>query len=121
VIPAWVDRAQYPFEPRAFAYEAPLATPTERRATWRYAQAVLGSGRWYDELWQRRGRLRQHPALLIWGMKDPAFGTVLPRWRPVFEHAEVVELAEVGHAPPEERGPELVAVVERFLRKERRA
>jgi haloalkane dehalogenase len=86
-----------------------------RHVTWLYAREVLGSGVWYDSLWQRRERLRPIPALLVWGAKDPAFGAVLPRWREVFAHAEVLELADVGHAPPEERGPELVPIVARFL------
>jgi haloalkane dehalogenase len=86
-----------------------------RHVTWLYAREVLGSGVWYDSLWQRRDRLRGIPALLVWGMKDPAFGTFLTRWREVFERAEVLELFDVGHAPPEERGPELVPVIGRFL------
>jgi haloalkane dehalogenase len=114
------DRTRYP-RTVARHYEQPLATSTERRATWWYARAVLGSGRWYEELWRRRETLRHHPALLIWGMKDPAFGALLPRWRTVFERVDVVELADAGHAPPEERGPELVSVIERFLREETRA
>ena len=48
-------------------------------------------------------------------MKDPAFGTLLPRWRTVFDHAEVVELADSGHAPPEERPTAVLAAVEKFL------
>jgi len=75
----------------------------------------MGSSAWYDGLWQRRERLAGIPALLIWGLKDPAFATALPRWRTVFHDAEVVELPDVGHAPPEERGPESAALIARFL------
>lgn len=96
-------------------YAAPLREPAARHATWIYARAVMGSGDWYDGLWQRRARLAAIPALLIWGLKDPAFASVLPRWRTVFREAEVVELPDVGHAPPEERGPESAALVGRFL------
>ena len=74
MIPAWVDRREYPFEPRTLI-----------------------------------------PALLIWGMKDPAFGRYLPRWRGVFERAEVVELPDCGHAPPEERAPEALKRLAPFL------
>ena len=96
-------------------YRAPLSMRTERHATWAYARALLGSSAWYDGLWARRDRIAGIPALLIWGMKDPAFAGFLPRWREVFTNARVVELADVGHAPPEERGPEVAAMVAEFL------
>jgi pimeloyl-ACP methyl ester carboxylesterase len=83
-------------------------------ATWIYAREVLGSSDWYDGLWRRRDRIAPIPALLIWGMKDPAFGRYLPRWREVFERAEVVEL-DCGHAPPEERAPESLRRLVPFL------
>jgi hypothetical protein len=47
-------------------------------------------------------------------MKDPAFARLLPRWRSVFPQPEVVAWEDVGHAPPEERGPECAALVGRF-------
>jgi len=55
---------------------------------------------------------------LIWGMKDPAFGRYLGRRRPVFERAEAVELADCGQAPPEERAPESLALIARFLERQ---
>jgi haloalkane dehalogenase len=84
-------------------------------ATWVYARELLGSSAWFDELWQRRDRIARIPALLIWGMKDPAFARDLPRWRQLFEQAEVVQLADCGHAPPEERAPESLPFLTRFL------
>ena len=96
-------------------YRAALATAAERRVTWHYARELLGSSDWYESLWSRRDRIAHTPALLVWGLKDPAFGTALARWRSVFERADVVELPDVGHAPPEERGPEVATLVERFL------
>ncbi len=84
-------------------------------ATWIYARELLGSSAWYDGLWRRRDRIARIPALLIWGMKDPAFGRYLGRWREVFERAEVVELPDCGHAPPEERAPEVLKRLAPFL------
>jgi haloalkane dehalogenase len=83
-------------------------------ATWVYARELLRSSAWYDSLWQRRARLAGIPALLPWGMRDPAFGAYLPRWLSVFERAQVLEL-DCGHAPPEERAPELLPILEGFL------
>ena len=34
---------------------------------WPLAKALLGSGRYYDSLWQQREKLRGRPALIIWG------------------------------------------------------
>jgi len=96
-------------------YLRPLDDPGARYATWVYAREVLGSSAWYDSLWNRRHRIAALPALVVWGTKDPAFGHLLDRWRSVFERMEVVEMSDVGHAPPEERGPETAALVARFL------
>ncbi len=96
-------------------YAAPLAEPAARHATWIYARELLGSSAWYEALWARRERLARIPALLVWGTKDPAFGKLLPRWRSLFYRAEVLGLADAGHAPQETRGPEVVPVVARFL------
>jgi haloalkane dehalogenase len=108
------DRTRY--TPAIHAhYAGPLATPVARHATWIYARELLGSSAWYDDLWSRRGRIASIPALLVWGPKDPAFGSSLERWRTVFMDAEVVEMAGVGHAPQEERGPETAGMIRRFL------
>ena len=96
-------------------YAAPLREPAARHATWIYMRELLGSSDWYDALWQRRERLAPIPALLVWGLKDPVFAKFLPRWRSVFRRAEVAAWEDVGHAPPEERGPESAALVARFL------
>jgi haloalkane dehalogenase len=96
-------------------YAAPLRDPAARHATWIYLRELLGSSDWYAGQWARRERLAAIPALLVWGLKDPAFGKWLPRWRTVFRRAEVVAWDYVGHAPPEERGPESAAHVARFL------
>jgi haloalkane dehalogenase len=111
---AMADRTRYTKAVHA-QYAAPQRSPAARHATWIYAREVMGAGDWYDGLWRRRERLAAIPALLIWGLKDKAFGTFLPRWRTVFRDAEAVELAGVGHAPPEERGPECAALVAGFL------
>jgi pimeloyl-ACP methyl ester carboxylesterase len=96
-------------------YTAPLRDPAARHATWIYARSLIGSSAWYDALWARRERLARIPALLVWGAKDPAFGTQLARWRSLFYRAEVLQLADAGHAPQETRGPEVLPVVARFL------
>lgn len=111
---AIADKARYTRSVHAH-YVRALGTPADRRATWVYARSVIGSSTWFDALWRRRDRIAPLPALLVWGMKDPAFGKFLGRWRPVFQDAAVVELPDAGHAPPEERAPEVIPVIARFL------
>lgn len=96
-------------------YAAPLRDRATRHATWVYAHELLGASDWYAALWAQRARLERTPALLAWGLKDPAFGRFLPRWRTVFRRADVVALEDCGHAPPEERAAEVVPALERFL------
>jgi pimeloyl-ACP methyl ester carboxylesterase len=108
------DRTRYTRAVHA-QYAGPLRDPAARHATWIYARELLGSSDWFAGLWQRRERLATIPALLAWGTRDPAFGRHLPRWRSVFRRAEVLAWDDVGHAPPEERGPESAAAIARFL------
>jgi haloalkane dehalogenase len=107
---AVADRRRY-----TKAVERHYLEPLDGHATWVYARELLGSSAWFDELWQRRDRIARIPAILIWGMKDPAFARYLPRWREMFEQAEVLQLADCGHAPPEERAPESLPFLRRFL------
>lgn len=57
------------------------------------------------------------PALLLWGMKDPAFrsGHLLPRMRTAFTSNVVVELPHAGHYIQEDAPAEIAeAITERF-------
>ena len=90
-------------------------TPASRYPAWVFAREVLGSSAWYDSLWQARGALAQHPALFVWGTKDPAFGDALPRWKESFPSAQVVELADVGHFVQEEAPEQVTSANRAFL------
>ena len=49
---------------------------------WPLAHALTGSDAHYAALWRARERLQGMPSLIVWGMKDPAFGPAyLARWR----------------------------------------
>jgi len=81
------------------------------------ARAILGSRDFYAGLWGRAERLKGHPALIIWGMKDPAFGPRhLARWESLLPEARVVRLARAGHWPHEEEPARVVEALESFLR-----
>jgi len=81
------------------------------RVLWPLARAILGSSDFYDSLWAKRETLRGMPALIVWGMKDPAFPPrLLSRWRQVLPQATVVELP-VGHWPQEEAPDAVVEAI----------
>ncbi len=111
---AWGDKSR--FNPHLHQqYLGAFPTRASRETTHRFARETLAAGPWLDDLWRRRQRIAEKPTLLAWGRKDPAFGTLLPRWQAVFPHAQTVEYADVGHFVPDERGPELVPVVTAFM------
>lgn len=97
-------------------YTAPFPTSGSRRAPWVLARELLASSEWYRELWKGREALREKPALLLWGMKDPAFGPgYLDRWTGALPNARVVRMPEVGHFPQEEAPERVRSEVRNFL------
>jgi haloalkane dehalogenase len=99
-------------------YLAPFPDAASRLPLWALARALLGSSAWYAGLWERRARLARTPALLVWGMKDPAFGPAyLARWREALPGATVAELPDAGHFVPEEAADDLASHVTAFLRR----
>ncbi len=84
-------------------YLRPFPRASERQAPWALARDLIGSTDWYEELWSRRHRLADLPALLLWGMKDPFFGPgFLARWQEALPHAGVRPFPDAGHFVPEE-------------------
>jgi haloalkane dehalogenase len=83
---------------------------------WPLARAILGSSDSYDSLWRDRGKLRDRPALILWGLADKAFPPrMLARWREALPQARVVELAASGHWPHEEEPELVVEELRKFL------
>ena len=84
---------------------------------WPLAKAILASGGYYDSLWRRREALRDIPALVVWGMRDAAFGPhLLERWKTALPDARAVELPAAGHWPHEEEPEAVLAALREFLR-----
>jgi haloalkane dehalogenase len=112
---AYADRRKLTPEIHA-QYLTPF-TDVESRSLvlWPLARALMASDAHYDGLWQRRSRLAGIPALVVWGVKDPAFKPhQLARWREVLPSAEVVELP-VGHWPQEEAPDDVLSSLRSFL------
>lgn len=81
------------------------------------ARALNGSREFYARLWAESDRLAQHPALIVWGLKDSAFtADQLDRWQQRLPHAEVVGLPDAGHWPHEEAPAAVIGAMQLFLR-----
>ena len=125
----WANLSLRVLTPQAYADKGKLTPQIHRQylerfpdrwsrgtVLWALARAILGSSRYYDSLWEQREKLRGRPALIIWGMKDPAFQPhLLARWREVLPSARVVELEDAGHWPHEEVPDRVIDAIRDFL------
>ncbi len=115
VVLAAGNRASLPPSVRRH-YVEPLRRPADRTAVWTLVRAIHRAGPWLDGLWARRDRLAALPALVLWGLRDPAFTRAdLERWQAALPRAAVHALDRAGHFPHEELHAEVVALLERFL------
>jgi pimeloyl-ACP methyl ester carboxylesterase len=98
------------------AYLDAFPDPASRHAPWVFARELAASGPWYQELWERRELLSDIPALLLWGMKDPAFGpSALARWEKALPRARIERFEDVGHFPQEEAPQQVVRALREWL------
>ena len=80
------------------------------------ARSLLGSSRWFETLWQRRGRLAGVPIELVWGMRDSAFPPyILQRWQRAMPHAHTSAIAGAGHWPHEEEPAAVVGALRQVI------
>lgn len=98
---AYADRSKLTEHIHAH-YTGPLDDPQARAGSAVMPKALLSESDWLNDIYARRDVLRDLPMLLVWGMDDPAFGGMLPRWKKEFPNAEAVELPDVGHYVQEE-------------------
>jgi len=98
-------------------YLAPFRSRAAREAVlWRLAHSLLASRAHYAALWEDRGRLGAIPALILWGMRDPAFPpSYLERWQQALPQARIERLVDAGHWPHEESAELVLDAVQRFL------
>jgi haloalkane dehalogenase len=112
---AIADQSRFPRHIRE-QYARPLGSAAERVATHAYARALLGAGEWYEALWRRREEICDIPALILWGMNDPAFRQEeLDRLQTIFSRKRTACFHDAGHFPHEERSERVVSLVEEFL------
>jgi haloalkane dehalogenase len=99
-------------------YRRAQPTPQARWGVAEFPRQILASGAWLERLADQAPRaLGDKPVLLVWGMKDPGFGSrkVIGRWRRSFPAAEVVVLADANHYIQEDAPDQIAdAVVKIF-------
>ncbi|MDX2055622.1 MAG: alpha/beta fold hydrolase [Polyangiaceae bacterium] len=113
---AWGDKRKLTKEIQQ-QYLAPFRARWPREEVlWALARALTQSNAYYEALWHQRECLRNVPMLLLWGMKDHAFGPpFLSKFRAEFPHANIKELPNAGHWPHEEEPTETIRAVREFL------
>lgn len=119
IMPATTGRSETLYPEWISPYTKALNTRPRRYACWAFARALYSESTWLRALWTHRDRLHTHPALLCWGMSDPAFGSeeCLKQWHALFPDADIHRYPDVGHYVPEEMGPALFPVIRSFLQR----
>lgn len=99
-------------------YIKPLERPDERKGCWTFPKRIIDSSDWLDSLWSQRDKIKDKPALILWGMKDIAFREQeLNRWESLFSNCKVIRYADTGHFVQEEKESESSREIDEFMRK----
>ncbi|MGH7822645.1 MAG: alpha/beta fold hydrolase, partial [Candidatus Binatia bacterium] len=111
LMPAVMRRRKLTREAKA-AYRGPFRSRSSRRPLHVFPRAILASTAFLEEVESGLGTLRDRPALLVWGDRDPVFRTdVRERWERLFERRHTVILPGAGHFTPEEAPEEIVSAI----------
>lgn len=95
-------------------YVKVVPTPESRRGIATFPQQIRKAAPWLGELRSRvESTLTDTPIVLIWGLRDPAFGSegVLARWQRTFPQAQVVRLEHAGHYIQEDAPEPIIDVI----------
>jgi len=114
IVPRSVTRSLSPAE--MDHYRGPQPTAAARRGAAEFPRQILAARPWLQQLAEKAPQvLREKPVLLIWGMKDPAFGSqaLIDRWKTYFPGADLVVLPHASHYIQEDAPDEIAAAVTR--------
>ena len=103
ILPAlFADRHVIP-KPVRIQYMEPFKSFNDRLSVYAMISGMTRSRKWFAELWDKRERIADKPALLLWGMKDPMFGQEeLERFQGMFSDCETNPIESCGRLVPEE-------------------
>jgi haloalkane dehalogenase len=97
-------------------YLEPFRDPRSREPNVVLWREILGASGWLASLWERRASLAARPALVLWGLADPAFRRAdLARWREALPQARVEAFPRAGHFVQEEEPEAVVRLLADFL------
>jgi haloalkane dehalogenase len=97
-------------------YTKPFSKPSERHGTLAFARSLLQDQAYFESLWTQVGKLRDKPALFIWGMQDTFITpTYLEKFTTAFPTHTVVRLAQCGHFPQEEAAEAVLEAIKAFV------
>ncbi len=95
-------------------YRAVVPTPQSRTGIAEFPIQIRKAKQWLSALEQRvHSVLREKPMVLIWGMKDPAFGRddVIARWRKTFPDATLIKVDDAGHYIQEDAPDRIIEAI----------
>ena len=99
------------------AYTDPFPTEASRIGTWMFPGEIRRSARWLADIESKLGLLQDKPVVMVWAMKDVAFGKqwVIRRWLRVFPKAELEKLDDASHYLQEDRPDRVVAGIRKVI------
>jgi haloalkane dehalogenase len=97
-------------------YTKPFANANQRNGALAFARSLLHDQDWFESLWVQVGKLREKPALLVWGMQDKfVLPSYLEKMATAFLHTTIVRLENCGHFPQEEAKETFLEHLQAFL------
>ncbi len=89
--------------PSRIQYLEPFSSHRERNALYAMIESLERDADWHEEIWAKREVIRDKPALLLWGTKDPIFGPdALARFEELFPNHTTRKFPQSGRFVPEE-------------------
>jgi len=115
LIPAGTPRSR-PGRAVMDAYRGPFQTKDSRWPTHVFPREIRASHAFLAEVLAGLAKLRDKPALILWGDRDIAFrAKELARWRELFPGAALEMLPGSGHYIQEDAPDEIVAALRAFV------
>lgn len=97
-------------------YHKPIEKPKDRKGSWTLPGQMVGSSSWLQNLWEKRGLIKDKPSLIFWGMKDLGFREKeLKVWEHLLTHKLVIRLDDAGHFPHEEEAERLIKALKKWI------
>ncbi len=99
------------------AYADPFGTPASRIGTYIFGRQIRKASAWLESIEGRLSVLREKPVEMVWGMKDPAFGSqrCIGEWMRHFPNANVDCIKTASHYLQEDSPDRIVSAANRLL------